>query len=117
MVRGARQKDFRIERIVEDLNNNPLHTLPELAKNCQISVSRLSHLIKDEIGVAVKHYRQDCRLQVAAGLLLSSDLPIKGIAYSAGYRHYSSFVRAFKTRFGMSPASYRKKHMQLQRVA
>ena len=108
MVTGSRQKDFRINKVVEVLNQDPSRTLPELAHSCQISVSRLSHLFKDEIGINVKNYRLDCRLQVAAVMLVSTDMPIKGIAYLAGYRHCSSFVRAFKTHFGLSPASYRK---------
>jgi transcriptional regulator GlxA family with amidase domain len=108
MVTGPRQKDYRIQKVVEVLNQDPSRTLPELAHSCQISVSRLSHLFKDEIGINVKNYRLDCRLQVAAVMLVSTDMPIKGIAYLAGYRHYSSFVRAFKTHFGLSPASYRK---------
>ena len=108
MVTGPRQKDYRIQKVVEVLNQDPSRTLPELAHSCQISVSRLSHLFKDEIGINVKNYRLDRRLQEAAVMLVSPDTPIKGIAYLAGYRHCSSFVRAFKTHFGVSPASYRK---------
>jgi len=70
-------------------------------------MSRLSHLFKHEMGTNVKNYRLDCRLQVGAALLLSTGTPIKEIAYSAGYHHTSSFARAFKTRFGSSPACYR----------
>jgi transcriptional regulator GlxA family with amidase domain len=108
MVTGARQRDFRIQEVVQVLNDDPSCTLPELARSCQISMSRLSHLFKAEIGVNVKEYRLDCRLQVAATMLVSTRMLIKQIAYSAGYRHTSSFVRAFKTRFGLSPASYRQ---------
>jgi transcriptional regulator GlxA family with amidase domain len=45
-------------------------------------------------------------------MLVSTDMPIKGIAYLAGYRHCSSFMRAFKTHFGLSTASYRKGRRQ-----
>lgn len=105
-----KQADFRIRKVIQVLKEDPSRTLPELAHNCEISNSRLSHLFKREIGTNVKNYRMDCRLQVAAALLLSSAAPIKWIAFSAGYQHASSFVRAFKTRFGSSPACYRKEH-------
>src|SRR6267378_7019756 len=108
MSTGSRQKDFRIQKVVQVINEYPSRSLPELADTCQISTSRLSHLFKDEIGINVKNYRLDCRLQVAAVMLVSTDMPIKGTAFLAGYRHCSSFVRAFKTHFGLSPASYRK---------
>jgi AraC family transcriptional regulator, arabinose operon regulatory protein len=115
MVRVSGQRDFRIQGVVQVLNNDPFCTLPELAHNCQISSSRLSHLFKDEIGINVKHYRLDCRLQMAAEMLVSTNRPIKEIAYLVGYRHCSSFVRAFSTHVGLSPAWYRKK--QLERAA
>ncbi len=109
MVSVSGQRDFRIQRVVQVLNNDLSRTLPELAQNSQISTSRLSHLFTDEIGIDVKHYRLDRRLQMSAEMLVSTDRPIKEIACSAGYRHCSSFVRAFTTHFGLSPAWYRKK--------
>jgi AraC-like DNA-binding protein len=114
MAAASRQRDFRIQEVVQALNEDPSRTLPELAHNCQISMSRLSHLFKDEIGVNVKGYRLDCRLQVAAAMLVSTRMLIKQIAYDAGYRHTSSFVRAFKTRFGLSPASYRQQRSSIR---
>ena len=105
-----KQGDFRIRKVIQVLKEDPSRTLPELADGCQISTSRLSHLFKREIGTNVKIYRLECRLEVAAMLLLSTGTPIKEIAYSAGYHHTSSFVRAFKTRFGFSPACYRIEH-------
>ena len=108
MDTGYRQKDFRIRQVVEVLNENPSRTLPELANSCQVSTSRLSHLFKDETGTNVKNYRMDCRLEKAAATLVSTAVPIKQIAYTAGYRHTSSFVRAFKTHYGMSPSRYRR---------
>ena len=65
------------------LNSDAFRALPELAHNCRISSSRLSHLFKDEIGINVKHYRLDCRLQTAAESLVSTNRPMKEIAYSA----------------------------------
>ena len=108
MVTGSRQTDCRIQRVVQVLAKDPSHPLPQLADSCQISVSRLIHLFKDEIGINVKTYRLDCRLQVAAVMLVATGIPIKAIACKAGYRHTSSFMRAFKTQFGVSPACYRR---------
>jgi transcriptional regulator GlxA family with amidase domain len=113
MVAASRQRDFRIQEVVQVLNEDPSRTLPELARTCQISMSRLSHLFKDEVGVNVKNYRRDCRLQVAAAMLVSTRMLVKQIAYSAGYRHTSSFVRAFKTHFGLSPACYRSRRSNM----
>src|ERR1700746_13143 len=115
MVTLSRQRDFRIQRAVHFLNNEPFRTLPELAHNCQISTSRLSHLFKKEVGINIKLYRLDCRLKGGATMLVLHHKPIKETAHSEGSRHCSSFVRAFHTHFGLSPACYRKE--QVQRAA
>ena len=112
MVTGSLPKDSRIQKVIQALNQDPSRTLAELAHHCQISTSRLSHLFKDEIGINVKNYRLDCRLQIAAAMLVSTSMPIKEIAYTVGYRHSSSFVRAFKTHFGLSPACYRREQVE-----
>src|ERR1035438_1003363 len=108
MVTASRQTDFRIQRVVKVLTEDPSRSLLELAHNCQISTSRLIHLFKSEVGINLKNYRLNCRLQLAAAMLVSTTKPIKAIAYTAGYHHTSSFMRAFKIRFGVSPTSYRK---------
>jgi transcriptional regulator GlxA family with amidase domain len=107
MVTASHQTDVRIQRAAEILTEDPARPLPALALSCQVSVSRLTHLFKDEIGITVKNYRLDSRLQEAAVMLASTDMPIKAIASSVGYRHTSSFVRAFKTHCGVTPAGYR----------
>jgi AraC family transcriptional regulator, arabinose operon regulatory protein len=106
------QRDFRIQQVVQVLTQNPSRTLPQLANVCQISTSRLSHLFKDETGISVKDYRLICRLEIAGVALASTSTPIKEIAYKAGYRHTSSFVRAFKTHFGVPPTQYRASKRQ-----
>ena len=108
MATGSRQNDLRVRRVVQLLNQDPSHLCPELAHTSQISASRLSHLFRDAIGTNVKNYRLDCPLQLAAHMLESTETPIKVVAYSVGYKHCSSFVRAFKIRYGASPVSYRK---------
>jgi AraC-like DNA-binding protein len=42
-------------------------------------------------------------------LLSAADVVIKEVAYTVGYSHPSSFVRAFRRRFGKSPTEYRQR--------
>jgi transcriptional regulator GlxA family with amidase domain len=108
MATRYRQTDCRIHNVIRQLSDDPSRTLRELAQGCHVSLSRLSHIFKDETGINVKHYRLGYRLQVAAALLSSTSVSIKEIAFATGYQHSSSFVRAFKTHFGVSPVCYRK---------
>jgi len=102
------QTDFRIDKAVRLLNENSSRTLADLACGCTLSISRLSHLFKDKTGLTVGKFRRNCRFEAAMKMLATTDMPIKQIAYALGYRHTSSFVRAFERHAGVSPSDYRK---------
>jgi AraC family transcriptional regulator, arabinose operon regulatory protein len=105
----SRHIDSRIQTVIQLLRKTPSRTLQELASDSRLSTSRLTHLFKQETGSTVKHYRRGHRLHEAARMLTSTDMSIKEIAYHLGYRHTSSFVRAFTVEFGLSPSRYRKR--------
>ncbi|WP_169577619.1 AraC family transcriptional regulator [Sinimarinibacterium sp. CAU 1509] len=52
---------------------------------------------------------------LAVHLLGETTLTVDAIAYDLGYEHPSNFRRAFRRWFGMSPATYRKQHLNTQR--
>jgi len=103
----AIQTDPRIEKAVRILNEDSSRTLAALASNCTLSISRLSHLFKATTGHTVGNFRRNCRFQAATKMLATTDMSIKQIAYELGYRHTSSFVRAFELHVGVSPSDYR----------
>jgi AraC-like DNA-binding protein len=100
--------DPRIENAIQLLKKNPSCTLQDLAFHCGMSTSRLSHVFKRETGGTIKQYRHGHRVQEAARMLTVTDMSIKEIAYHLVYQHTSSFVRAFKAEFEVSPAHYRR---------
>jgi AraC family transcriptional regulator len=103
----AIQTDPRIEKAVRLLNEDSSRTLADLASDCTLSISRLSHLFKAKTGHTVGNFRRNCRFQVATKMLATTDMSIKQIAYALGYHHTSSFVRAFELHVGVSPSGYR----------
>jgi AraC-like DNA-binding protein len=102
------QTDLRIAKAVRLLNEDPSRTLADLACGCALSLSRLSHLFRAETGLTLNEFRRNRRLEAAMKMLATTDMPIKQIAYALGYRHTSSFVRAFEADAGMSPSDYRR---------
>jgi len=109
---GPGQKDFRIAKAVLLLHEKPACSLPELARSCGVSPSRLSHLFKNQNGFSVKRYRRNFRFHLALKMLALTDMPIKEIGYNLGYHHTSSFVRAFKFQLGLSPTAYRRRQRE-----
>jgi AraC-like DNA-binding protein len=106
------QTDLRVAKAVQLLNEDPSRTLADLACGCALSISRLSHLFRAEAGLTLKEFRRKRRLEVAMKMLATTDMPIKQIAYALGYRHTSSFVRAFEVNAGMSPSDYRRSEVR-----
>jgi AraC-like DNA-binding protein len=98
----------RLSKIVHLIHSRPECSVSELALAVHLSPAHLQRLFKQKTGLHVSDLIGEHRLQKAARLLASSELPIKEIAYSVGYEHHSSFVRAFRRRFAQSPKYYRQ---------
>ena len=106
------QTDLRIAKAVRLLNEDPSRTLADLACGCALSLSRLSHLFRAETGLTLNEFRRNRRFEAAMKMLATTDMPIKQIAYTLGYRHTSSFVRAFEVHAGVSPSDYRRSEIR-----
>lgn len=82
-------------------------TLTEFAQSVNLSVWRLSHIFKSDVGMPPIKYLKLLRMERAKGLLESSFLSVKEIAFRVGLNDESHFVRDFKLTYGYSPTTYR----------
>ena len=82
-------------------------SLGEFAQSVNLSVWRLSHIFKSDVGMPPIKYLRLLRMERAKGLLESSFLSVKEIAFQVGVNDESHFVRDFKSTYGFSPAIYR----------
>src|SRR5689334_15204809 len=82
-------------------------TLTEFAHSVNLSVWRLSHIFKSDVGMPPIKYLKLLRMERAKGLLESSFLSVKEIAFQVGLNDESHFVRDFKSTYGYSPTTYR----------
>ena len=78
-----------------------------LARQVQISVSKLSRGFSMMYGISVHAYVIEQRLERAAGLLLESNMNIGQIAVLVGYSKPSNFAAAFKKKYGVIPKNYK----------
>lgn len=86
-------------------------SLAELAQSVNLSVWRLSHIFKSDVGMPPIRYLRLLRMEKARYLLESSFLSVKEIAFQVGLNDESHFVRDFKSTYGYSPALYRAQFM------
>jgi len=82
-------------------------SLAEFAQSVNLSVWRLCHIFKSDVGMPPMRYLRGLRMERAKDLLESSFLSVKEIAYRVGLNDESHFVRDFKATYGSSPALYR----------
>ena len=80
-------------------------TIDDLARRFYVSNSTISHLFKQKMGVSIYRYITQRRL-IAAKTLIIQNLPLEEIARQVGFSDYSTFYRAFKQEFGISPRQF-----------
>ena len=101
--------DKRVEKIIEMMRDDVRGelSLTQFAQSVNLSVWRLCHIFKSDVGLPPIKYLRLLRMERAKGLLESSFLSVKEIAYQVGVNDESHFVRDFKATYGYSPAIYR----------
>lgn len=85
--------------------------LDDLAEGLGFSRHHTSQVINEHYGMNFFEFINFYRIQDAAFLLTETDadsLQITEIAYQVGFNNRTSFYRAFKKEFGVTPSEYRK---------
>ena len=82
-------------------------TLEELARQLYVSESTVSQIFRRKMGVSVYRYVTQRRL-IAAKTFIGQGLPLEEVAERVGFGDYSSFYRAFRQEYGISPRQFRK---------
>lgn len=99
----------RVKSVLDEQYRDP-PSIHDLAGMVGLSSSRLAHLFRDEVGMSIRSYVVERRLQMASLLIVQTDERISQIAYSVGFNDVSNFNHSFKRRFGASPGQYRAAH-------
>lgn len=84
--------DFSVENLAVDLN---------------MSRVQLYRKVKAIFGINVSDYINNFKLEIAKGMLDNTQLNISEIAYKNGFSSPNYFSTVFKSKYGMSPNSYR----------
>ncbi|MBO6758365.1 MAG: helix-turn-helix domain-containing protein [Roseibium sp.] len=81
-------------------------TLPEIAARVGLSQGSLQRLL-DQEGTSFRKLTDDIRRAAAERYLKNTDLPLKEVAFLLGFSDLSTFSRAVKGWFGISPRRVR----------
>ncbi len=80
----------------------------QISRTFGLSSRQLARIFPQVAGCSLKAHIQQARLENAARLLRTTDLPIKAVAGECGYADPNYFCLAFRSRFGLPPTRYRQ---------
>ncbi|HEX2862403.1 MAG TPA: AraC family transcriptional regulator [Lacunisphaera sp.] len=101
------------ERIIAALQRLDSFALSErlsegrLARESGLGESQFVRLFRQEMGETPKQYFDQRRRNYCREMLTGSDVPIKEVAFSLGFKRLSDFSAWFKNHFALSPRSFR----------
>ncbi|WP_420645295.1 helix-turn-helix domain-containing protein [Candidatus Leptofilum sp.] len=79
----------------------------DVATAVSLSEFHFARLFKAAFGESLYQFIKRLRLDEARFRLLESDLSVTELSLQVGYSSLSSFIHAFRRRFGLSPSQYR----------
>jgi len=82
-------------------------TLQRIANHFSVSVSTVTQLFQRKTKTTFHHFLTHLRMEKARNLILQG-LPLESVGKAIGYQDHSTFYRAFRQTFGISPREYRK---------
>ncbi len=82
-------------------------TLEHVAAFAGFSRCYFSRSFKRQTGYSFKNYLCQKRLQVAADLLIRTDIPMRDVALESGFGSAATFNRVFRENKGCTPTQYR----------
>ena len=102
------RKNALMEQITAfvDANLTEKLTLKVISAHCGVSVSTVTQLFQKQAATTFHDFVTQRRMEMARKLI-SEDMPLEQVGKEIGYRDHSTFYRAFRKYFDVSPREYR----------
>lgn len=98
----------KLERIVNARMRNPNLNIDVIAAQFGIGRTNFYRKVRELMGMSPNDYLRRCRMERAAELLRTTDLPVSDVCVQIGVPDAQYFSRVFKTFYGVTPTAYRE---------
>lgn len=96
---------------IRDFESPPM-TVEELARMCNMSVTKFKSVFKSLFGMSCYQYYQAQRMEYAKELLSKRRYPVKEVSYLTGFQNTANFTRSFKKAFDILPREFKNKNRE-----
>lgn len=110
---GIAKRNARLLRLIQFVDDNYMHKvkLSDFAAQEGLSMSYLSHFIKESMNRTFQEYVNFVRFNRACQLIAAGNKSMMAICSESGFSDYRYFSRTFQEAYGMTPVEY-SNHMQ-----
>ncbi|OMP29980.1 AraC family transcriptional regulator [Mangrovimonas sp. DI 80] len=103
----TKEQSAQLQQVMEE-NFAYCLNLEQYASLCHMSLSSFKRNFQDIYKTSPGKWLSNKRLDLAAHLLTTTDKAVNIIGFECGFEEPSSFIRAFKQRFSVTPLQYRE---------
>ncbi|WP_379147985.1 AraC family transcriptional regulator [Paenibacillus sp. sgz500992] len=102
----------QVEQLIEAHLTDANLSVKMLSDELGLSVNYIRNLYKNETNRSITETISEKRLSIICEELISSEAPIEPIVLKYGFSSLNTFYIAFKKRYGVTPAVYRKSNQK-----
>jgi YesN/AraC family two-component response regulator len=112
LLRQSRDAELSDDPVVAFIqqHSTEISSRKDVATRLGVSLERVSSRVQEVSGQSFRRFLHTCRLNLAKGLLESTELEISKVAERTGFQTVQHFSRVFSKREGISPKNYRLKY-------
>jgi len=101
-----KEQSAHLQQVMEE-NFAYCLNLDQYANLCNMSLSSFKRSFQDIYNTSPGKWLSNKRLDLSSHLLKTTDKPVNVVGFECGFEEPSSFIRAFKQRFSVTPLQYR----------
>lgn len=98
----SRVQNYVLEHVTEEFS------VERMASLAAMSSRHFARIFTREVNMTPMEFVQSARIDSARGLLETSDLPLKTVAYRSGFGSVRHMRHLFSERLGLTPSQYRR---------